>query len=475
MIRQLGTIAALCALSMTACDPVERSMEGHQDIVAQVDGYALTVNRAAGLLAVGAPETVPLRPSTVDRLVEIWIGYTALATLVASDDDPTDLLTEPLARFARDQELVWRLQEEAILNRAAPPVEQLRAAYEREEPFTRVEAQHILIRVPAGADSAVTDSLRARAERLRQRALSGENFSELARRFSEDPASAARGGSLGYVERGRLVPEVEAAVFSLQPGEISETVRSTYGYHIIKVTDRQVPDYEDVSEAYRTEFMQDRMTNLESLYIDSLFDAAKPRFVRGYVPLVKQLSISSRLSRISATERDAPLVTYRGGKLTVGEWADFVIKGGQDARTAFAARDSAGVAALLNELVQNELLVKAAHDEGMQLDESVVDSLAAATRRDVQGAILASGLRRHLDTEGVSVELAVDRSIAELITRQRGPRPIERLFPALIEGHVVRIYPDRFQDVLHRLVELREQGGGSERPASGVAPEARGS
>lgn len=469
MNRHFVTNAAVAALTLASCAPLERGMEAHSDIVAQVDGYKLTVDHAASILTVGNPSTVPLRPSTVYRLSELWIGYTVLADELAGRDSLATETVEALARFSRDQELVWRLQEEVIVNRVEPQTEQLRASYRREQPFTKVEAQHILIRVPGNADAATLDSLRARAEQIRQRALDGEDFGELARRFSDDPSSAGRGGSLGYVERGQLVPEVENAIFALEPGEISETVRSTYGYHIIRATDRQVPEFEEVSDSYRARFLQGRLRNLERAYIDSLFEAADLRFMRGFVPLVKQNSITSRLGHLTPMERAGQLVRYDGGALTVGEWADFVIRGGQDMRTAFASRDSAGVASLLREMVRNELLIKAAHDHELELDETVRDSLLAAAQRDVQGAILASGLRRHLNTEGVSPQLAVDRSLVELITQQRGPRPIERLLPALLEGRAVRVHPERFREVLRRLAELREQAPQGQ-PAPDVAP-----
>ena len=448
--------AAVLVAVLAACGPLERGMEGHRDIVAQVDGYTLTVDHAAQLLAPGNPAQVTAHPATVDRLTELWVGYTILTSELVRPDTFAGLEEESLLGFARDQDIVWQLQQRAIMERITPSDEELRAAYEREEPFTRVKAQHILIRVPQNADSVAADSLRRLAEEIRQRAVSGEDFGGLARRFSQDPGTASQGGDLGYVERGRLVPQVEKVAFSLEPGEISEPVRSTFGYHIIKVSEVERPDFESVAERYRTRLIEGKMTERENAYIDSLFEAASPDFRRGFVPLMRRFAASSRLARLSPAERQTPLVRFRGGTVTVGEWADFVIRNGPNVRNAFIGGDSTAVVAVLREMVRNELLVKAAREEGLRVSEATMDSLAGAAERDLFGAAVASGLRRPLiQPDQESVQRAVDGVIHDLVTGQRGARPIERLLPALRAGHAIQIHPARFRAVAERVALLR--------------------
>lgn len=96
-------------------------------------------------------------------------------------------------------------------------------------------AAHILIE---GDD----DDALQRAQALRERILAGEEFAELAREASEDPGSASRGGDLGFTPRGSFDPDFEDALFALQEGEVSEPVRTSYGYHLIKLTALQAPD-----------------------------------------------------------------------------------------------------------------------------------------------------------------------------------------------------------------------------------------
>ncbi len=77
------------------------------------------------------------------------------------------------------------------------------------------------------------------AKKLLDSLKNGADFAELAKKYSDDPGSAAQGGDLGYVKRGVFFPEFEAAAFSLQPGELSKVVESPVGYHIIQLLERR--------------------------------------------------------------------------------------------------------------------------------------------------------------------------------------------------------------------------------------------
>ena len=98
------------------------------------------------------------------------------------------------------------------------------------------EASHILLSLNEHADPAAEEAARAQAARLASEARGGADFAELARIHSADPGSAERGGDLGVILKGVMVQPFEQAVFALGEGEISEPVRTQYGYHVIKVT-----------------------------------------------------------------------------------------------------------------------------------------------------------------------------------------------------------------------------------------------
>ena len=99
----------------------------------------------------------------------------------------------------------------------------------------QVRASHILLKTEGKDDAAV----KAKAEALLKQARGGADFAELARKNSEDEASAKNGGDLDYFGRGRMVPEFDQAVFAMQPGAISDLVKTQYGYHIIKLVDKK--------------------------------------------------------------------------------------------------------------------------------------------------------------------------------------------------------------------------------------------
>jgi peptidyl-prolyl cis-trans isomerase D len=101
----------------------------------------------------------------------------------------------------------------------------------------RLKVAHILVRVPSVGGSEAEDRAKAKAEEALQRVRAGADFAQVARDVSEDTATAPRGGELGPVARGELVPQFEQLAFSLKPGEIGGPVRTPFGYHVIKVLD----------------------------------------------------------------------------------------------------------------------------------------------------------------------------------------------------------------------------------------------
>ncbi len=107
------------------------------------------------------------------------------------------------------------------------------------------EAAHILFRVE---DPAREAEVRAKAESILIKVKSGGDFAELAKKNSQDPGSASTGGYLGRVQRGQMVKEFEDALFKLNPGEISDLVKTQYGFHIIRSIRRETPTLESMRE-----------------------------------------------------------------------------------------------------------------------------------------------------------------------------------------------------------------------------------
>lgn len=140
---------------------------------------------------------------------------------------------------------------ESFMERAQVAEEEIRAYYEenleRYKDKKQVKARHILFRLEQDASQEEEDEVRERALEVLQKAGEGEDFAELARTYSEGPTSD-KGGELGYFSEGDMVKPFEEAAFAMQPGDISEPIRTPFGFHIIKVEDVKDPRIKPLDE-----------------------------------------------------------------------------------------------------------------------------------------------------------------------------------------------------------------------------------
>jgi peptidyl-prolyl cis-trans isomerase D len=116
----------------------------------------------------------------------------------------------------------------------------------------RSRVSHILIKVPAVGGSAAEDLAKARAESAVARIRGGADFAQVARELSEDSATASRGGDLGLIAAGELVPEVDKAIQGLKAGELGGPVRSPFGYHVLKVSEVVPGSHKELKEVTPT-------------------------------------------------------------------------------------------------------------------------------------------------------------------------------------------------------------------------------
>jgi peptidyl-prolyl cis-trans isomerase C len=145
------------------------------------------------------------------------------------DDARTDLLVNKLLEEEVNQKVLVKPSDIATFYEKNP---------DRFQQAESVRAAHILVAVPQGADEKVRAAARARADAALKAAKAGQDFAQLARRYSND-SSAQRGGDLGFIPKGQMVPAFEAAAFSLQPGQVSDLVETQFGYHVIKAIEKR--------------------------------------------------------------------------------------------------------------------------------------------------------------------------------------------------------------------------------------------
>jgi peptidyl-prolyl cis-trans isomerase C len=213
-----------------------------------------------------------------------------LAKIVKSYPSDADM-NAALARQGMDRaRLVKDLERSLIVNRfiqdnaakkAAVTPNELSEYYAgHTEEFRHpdmVRTSHILITVKQGATQEQDKQARQRAVELLARAKKGEDFAKLAKENSEDP-SAPQGGDIGYISNGDAAPEYEAAAFALEPGAVSEVVRTDFGYHIIKVTDKKKAGVSTLDEARAelTAFLKNQKAQAElGKIVDGLRAQAK--------------------------------------------------------------------------------------------------------------------------------------------------------------------------------------------------------
>src|SRR5205085_4024419 len=106
----------------------------------------------------------------------------------------------------------------------------------------------------------------------------GGDFAKLAAQYSEDPGSGKNGGELGWIGRGRTVPEFEKAAFSLPKGQTSDLVKSSYGFHIIRVEDKQdahVKTLAEVKSEIEGKIKEEKATHATEVASNSLLSQAR--------------------------------------------------------------------------------------------------------------------------------------------------------------------------------------------------------
>ena len=247
------------------------------DVVARVNGEAISrgdLEIAVGELEARAGQKVP--PDQRDRVVrgvlDQLVAYRLLVQestarkIAVADADVDARIAQIRSQFPSEQVFaqtlaqrnmtleglradvheglqIDRLIEVEVATRASVTAEQVDDFYAKNpsefQQAERVRASHILIRVPEGADAAAKAQARARAEEVLKEVKAGKDFAALAKEHSQDPGSAASGGDLGYFPRGQMVGPFEEAAFSLPAGQVSEIVETPFGFHILKVVDRQ--------------------------------------------------------------------------------------------------------------------------------------------------------------------------------------------------------------------------------------------
>jgi peptidyl-prolyl cis-trans isomerase C len=137
----------------------------------------------------------------------------------------------------------------------------------------RIRARHILVRVAPDASKADKDAALAKIKEAQSRLKKGDDFADVAKKYSDDPGSKDRGGDLGYFSRGDMVPAFDAALAKLNVGQTSDIVTTEFGYHIIQLREKKAASsmsLDEIKDDLREYLYQQRGAKRFEQYVKDL-------------------------------------------------------------------------------------------------------------------------------------------------------------------------------------------------------------
>ena len=191
-------------------------------------------------------------------------------------------ITEDQLRADIRENLPVQKVQERVAGDAEPSAEEVQNYYDenKEAQFTTPEqrcVRHILF----------TKDQKEKAEEVKKQLENGGDFAKLAKEYSQDPGSAAKGGDLGCLGKGETVPEFEKAAFGAKQGEIIGPVKSEFGYHIIQVTDikpEQTRSLQEVESQIRSQLSTEKQSKVFNKWVEEQKKERHVKYLKGYKP-----------------------------------------------------------------------------------------------------------------------------------------------------------------------------------------------
>jgi peptidyl-prolyl cis-trans isomerase C len=248
LARRTGIFAASLALLLAATGPLRA--QDQDPLVAKVNGTEIHQSDLA-IAEAEAGQLPPMSPAAKkDYLVQFMADMILVSKAAEAKKMGDSAEFKRKVAFSRDKLLMEQLL--TATGKAALTDDAMHKVYDEAvkqmSQEMEVHARHILIRAAPGDDKAskeAEDKIKAVIVRLNK----GEDFEKVAKEITEDPSGKANGGDLGYFSKEQMVPEFSDVAFRLDKGQISEPVKTQFGWHVIKVEDKRVkpvPKFEEV-------------------------------------------------------------------------------------------------------------------------------------------------------------------------------------------------------------------------------------
>lgn len=243
-----------------------------------------------------------------------------------------------------------------------------------------IRASHILIQDQKDSAGKVIDSIANynKAKDILARIKNGEDFAKVAAEVSQDPGSAQKGGDLGFFDRRRMVQPFDSVAFLLKVGQVSDLVRTPFGWHIIKVTEiKPYSSFENQKENLKSEFKKGPLFKTE---YNKFLDKAKKDFkfeikpdglaiIESKFDSTKPVSSYNLDSLFSTEEKSKVIATYKGGEIKISDILTYLTKN-RDNLTS--AANAATFVKIINGAAETPVLYKVAIRDNIENDPDYI-------------------------------------------------------------------------------------------------------
>ncbi|HUL49688.1 MAG TPA: peptidylprolyl isomerase [Gemmatimonadales bacterium] len=461
-------MAALVTAGTVGCRGIREAFSAHAGVAASAAGQDLTVERLAGWVA----HVKRAQPSAKNftAIASLYVDYMLFAAQLAKGQDLHDSALVIRASWPTATQLRWnRFHDELFATAAHLTPAQVDSAYQAGN--VRL-LQHILIQVPASAAPGDVERKRVQTEQILRQVSSqhGTNFAALAKRYSEDPGSKARGGYLSAVARGQYVAPFETAGWELPPGGISGIVRSPFGFHLIRR-----PPLPEVRDSFSADVSRLVLAHLDSQYVNGISSQYAIVVDEGAPARVRQIFDDLEHAR---KDRHV-LATYRGGSFRVQDLVRWLYAIDPEEARALPAGTDTQLKEFVTMVVERELLIQKVDSAHVALEPDDWAEIKADYDSGVARLQRAMGLSPELFRDSAStpearVRLAATHVNNYLERALKGEARFVPLSPFL--GAILRerepwsIYPAGIAAAVERAGTVRDSLRGAIRPAPGPAP-----
>lgn len=359
-----------------------------------------------------------------------------------SDEQVSEFYEQNPQRFMTPEQVVIdyvELKKDAFFDQVDISEDELRTRYENEiaNLGEQRRAAHILIET---GESRSDEAAKARIDELRQRLAQGEDFAELARATSEDPGSAADGGDLGFAAAGVYDPAFEEALFALNKGQVSDPLRTEFGWHLIKLLDTQAADVPSFANLHDKLARDLKAEKVEQRFVEAARELENLAFEAADLQQPAQ-ELGLEIKTSEAFGRD-------GGK-------EGVMANRQVIQQAFSP----------------ELLEGGANSQALELDPETVIVMRVKEHREPQRMTLADvqdGIRAMLKRQGAA-EAAQSQGEAMLSSLREGQTPAQQTTAWEVHEAVTRSFEGIEPQVLQALYRMPKPEDEQKPQFAGVA------